>query len=149
MRHIGTLSRASRGVNQGPRHLALSHSSVGYNNKILVSNEKFSLGKNENVNLTVPAIKSHKVTQAAARLEPRKRNSNDVLSHTPAISHKPQEPKTITHNDEKLFWYFFLQVVLPYGIYFDKMVFSERPFCMGHLLRYINHRSVSLIINHL
>ena len=45
-----------------------------------------------------PAIKSHKVTQTAA-------NSNDVLppgrSHAPTISHN-WEPKTITHNDEKI-----------------------------------------------
>ena len=32
---------------------------VGYNNKILVSDEKFILGKNEKVNLMVPVIKSH------------------------------------------------------------------------------------------
>ena len=44
-------------------------------------------------------MKSHKVTQTAAR---PKCNSNDVLSHAPNISHKPQEPKTITHNDEKI-----------------------------------------------
>ena len=47
-------------------------------------------------------MKSHKVTQTAARPEPCKRNSNDVLSHAPAISQKNQEPKTITHNDEKI-----------------------------------------------
>ena len=39
-----------------------------------------------------------KSTQTAAR---PKRNSNDVLSHGPAISQKNQEPKTITYNDEK------------------------------------------------
>ena len=33
---------------------------VGYNNKILVFDGKFSLGKNENVNLTVPVMKGHK-----------------------------------------------------------------------------------------
>ena len=83
---------------------------VGYNNKILVSDEKFILGKNENVN-SVPLMKSHKVTQTAARA---KRNSNDVLSHAPNISHgvtqrprgrrahKPQEPQPITHNEEKV-----------------------------------------------
>ena len=51
---------------------------VRYNNKILVSNEKFILGKNEKVNLAVPAIKNHEVTQTTAR---PKRNSNDVY-HT-------------------------------------------------------------------
>ena len=71
---------------------------VGYNNKILVSDEKFILGKNEKVN-SVPVMKSHKVTETATR---PKYNSNDVLSHMPNISHKPQEPKTITHNNEKI-----------------------------------------------
>ena len=72
---------------------------VIYNNKILVSNGNFSLGKNKKVNLAVPAMKSHEVPQTATR---PKHNSNDVLSHVPNISHKPQEPKTITHNDEKI-----------------------------------------------
>ena len=90
--------------------LKIRPGTVGYNNKILVSNEKFILGKNEKVN-SVPVMKSHEVTQTAAR---PKRNSNDVLSHVPKISHgvvqqprgrrahKLQEPKTITHNEEKV-----------------------------------------------
>ena len=80
-------------------NLKIRSGTVRYNNKILVSYEKFSLGKNEKVNLMVPAIKSHKVTQTAT-------NSNDVLpprgSHAPNISQKNQEPKTISHNDEKI-----------------------------------------------
>ena len=40
-----------------------------------------------------------KSTQTATR---PKCNSIDVLSHTPAISQNNQEPKTITHNDEKI-----------------------------------------------
>ena len=39
--------------------LKIRPGTVGYNNKILVSNEKFILGKNEKVN-SVPVIKSHK-----------------------------------------------------------------------------------------
>ena len=78
-------------------NLKIKTGTVEYNNKILVSDEKFSLGKNEKVNLMVPAIKSHKVTQIATRPEPRKRNSNNVLpphrSHTPNISHKNQGPR--------------------------------------------------------
>ena len=76
-------------------YLKIKTGTVRYNNKILVSDEKFSVGENENVNENVPAIKSHKVTQTAT-------NSNDVLSHTPNISHKNPGPKTITHNDEKI-----------------------------------------------
>ena len=79
--------------------LKIRSGTVGYNNKILVSNGNFSLGKNEKVNLAVPAMESHKVTQTATR---PKRSSNDVLSHAPNISHRPQEPKTITHNDENI-----------------------------------------------
>ena len=60
-------------------NLKIRTGTVGYNNKILVSNGNFSLEKNDEVNLTVPAIKSHKVTQTAPI-------SNDVLSHASAIS---------------------------------------------------------------
>ena len=119
-RYQDTLSYASSKVDYSigesiymiPSDMNLKNRSgtVGYNNKILVSDGKFILGKNEKVN-SVSVMKSHKVTQSAAR---PKHNSNDVLSHTPNISHgvaqrprgcrahKPQEPKTITHNDEKI-----------------------------------------------
>ena len=50
-------------------------------------------------------MESHKVTQTAAR---PKRNSNDVLSHAPAISHKPQKPQPITHNEEKIAFALFI-----------------------------------------
>ena len=90
--------------------LKIKTGTVGYNNKILVSNGNFILGKNEKVNsLETPAIKNHKTdsletpamksTQTATR---PKHNSIDILSHAPAISQKNQEPKTITHNAEKI-----------------------------------------------
>ena len=82
--------------------LKIRPGTVGYNNKILVSNEKFILGKNEKVNLMVPVMKSHKVTQTATR---PKCNSSDVLSHTPNISHKPQP---ITHNEVKVAFVLFI-----------------------------------------
>ena len=63
--------------------LKIRSGTVGYNNKILVFDEKYILGKNEKVN-PVPVMKSHKVKQTAAR---SKCNSNDVLSHMPNISH--------------------------------------------------------------
>ena len=40
--------------------LKIKTGTVGYNNKILVSDEKFILGKNHEVNLMIPTIKSHK-----------------------------------------------------------------------------------------
>ena len=90
-------------------NLKIRLETVGYNNKILVSDEKVSLGKNDEVKLMVPAIKNHRVTQTAAR---PKRNSNYVPaphgSHAPNISQKNPRPHTITHNNEKIALVFFL-----------------------------------------
>ena len=96
--------------------LKIKPGTVGYNNKILVSDGKFSLGKNDEVNLVVPAIISHKTNPLEARSAPQvetpaiknhKTNSSERttittsqgLTHTPAIS---QKPKTIIHNEEKI-----------------------------------------------
>ena len=44
----------------GDMNLKIKTGTVGYNNKILISDEKFSLGRNDKVNaLETPAIKSH------------------------------------------------------------------------------------------
>ena len=72
-------------------------------------------------------------------------NSNDVLTHAPTITHKNQEPKTITHNDKNCFgtlsgkWFCNMEYVL---LKFNKMYGSPAN-------HYINHMSVSLIINRL
>ena len=108
-------------------NLKIKTGTVGYNNKILVSNEKFSLGKNEKVNLMVPTIKS---MQTAA-------NSNDVLAHAPNISHKNPGPHTITHNDEKNHFGTFSDMWFYHMEYFSmKKVFPRRLLCMDHPLRY-------------
>ena len=70
--------------------LRIRSGTVGYNNKILVSDGNFSLGKNDEVNLVVPAMKSHNTSS----IEPT------TITHTPAISQKNQKP--ITHNEEKI-----------------------------------------------
>ena len=79
-------------------NLKIRLGTVGYNNKILVSDGKFSLRKNDKVN--APAMKSTHIA-----------DSNEVLllrlAHTPTISHN-QEPQTITHNDEKIALVLFL-----------------------------------------
>ena len=69
--------------------LRIKTGTVRYNNKILVSDGNFSLGKNDEVNSLETPIKNHKT------------NSLE-LTHAPAISQKSQEPKTITHSDEKI-----------------------------------------------
>ena len=94
--------------------LKIRPGTVGYNNKILVSDGKFSLGKNDEVNETpkishktnslearstpqaeTPAIKNHKTNS----IKPTTITTSQGLTHTPAIS---QKPKTIIHNEEKI-----------------------------------------------
>ena len=70
--------------------LKIRPGTVGYNNKILVSDKKFNLGKNDEVNLAVPATKNHKTNS----IKPT------TITHAPAISQKNQEP--INHNEEKI-----------------------------------------------
>ena len=91
--------------------LKIRPGTVGYNNKILVSDGKFSLGKNDEINLAVPAMKSHKTNSLETpAIKNRKTNSikpttittSQGLTHTPAISQKNQKPKTTTHSDEKI-----------------------------------------------
>ena len=88
--------------------LKIRSGTVGYNNKILVSDGKFSLGKKDEVNLLVPAIISHKTNSLETpaiknhktnSLEPTTITISQGLTHTPAIS---QKPKTIIHNEEKI-----------------------------------------------
>ena len=69
------------------------------------------------------------------------------------------EQKTIiSHEDEKVALVLSLTGILIYDmVHFsmkvshqlNKKVFTRIRFCMGHLLRYINHMSVSLISNRL
>ena len=84
---------------------------VGYNNKILVSNEKFILGKNEKVNsLETPAIKNHKTNSLET---PTIKNHKTNPLETPAMKSTQTavnsertadlEQKTIiSHEDEKV-----------------------------------------------
>ena len=78
-------------------NLKLKTRTVGYNNKILVSDGKFSLGKNENVNLTTPAIKNHKTN--SLETPGIKSTQTEVNSERTA----DLEQKTIIfHEDEKV-----------------------------------------------
>ena len=72
-------------------NLKIKSGSVGYNNKILVSNEKFSLGKNENVNLMVPVMKSHKTNSLEPTTIKSHSNTTQGLTHTPTISHEDEK----------------------------------------------------------
>ena len=68
--------------------LKIRPGTVGYNNKILVSDGKFNPWKNDEVNIAVPAIKSHKTNSL----------------ETPAISHKDSNhvnQTEVTHKDSE------------------------------------------------
>ena len=115
-RYQDTLSYASSKVDYSigesiyMMNLKIRSGTVGYNNKILVSDGKFIPGKNEKVNsvpvmkshktdsLETPAIKNHKTNS----IKPTTITTSQGLTHAPAISQKNQEPKTITHNEEKI-----------------------------------------------
>ena len=77
--------------------LKIKTGTVGCNNKILISDEKFILGKNDEVNSLEGPVTNHKgsnvVTQTAV---------TDKDSET-AVTHKDLEKKpTITHEEEKI-----------------------------------------------
>ena len=68
-------------------NLKIKTGTVGYNNKILVSDEKFSLEKNDEVDaMKLATMKSHKNSKTNS-LEP----TTQGLAQKPNISHKDEE----------------------------------------------------------
>ena len=84
-------------------NLNIRSGTVRYNNKILISDEKFSLGKNDKVN-PLEAWSGPQVETP----ETQTTNSNEVQAHTPTITHKNQKPQIITHNEENISLVLFL-----------------------------------------
>ena len=92
-------------------NLKIRSETVGYNNNILISDGNFSLGKNDEVNLVLPVVKSHKTNSLEIlaiknhkinSIKPSTITTSQGLTNTPAISQKNQEPKTVTHNEEEI-----------------------------------------------
>ena len=76
-------------------NLKIKTGTVGYNNKILVSDEKFSLGKNVEVNSLEPA--------KVIALEPSIKSYKAVAQPPPGGVQAPtQAKKPTTHEDEKI-----------------------------------------------
>ena len=80
-------------------NLKIKTGTVGYNNKILVSDGKFSLWKNEEVN----AFESFPHTPNKTVAQPK--IIHKVVAQPPHAHELSQKP-TITHEEEKLLWYF-------------------------------------------
>ena len=108
-----TLSYASSKVNYSVREnlymlpsnidLKIKTGTVGYNNKILISDGNFSLGKNENVNLMTPAIKNHKTN--SLETPPMKSTQTAINSERTADL---EQKMIISHEDEKVALILFL-----------------------------------------
>ena len=88
--------------------LKIKTGTVRYNNKILVSNGNFILGKNEKVNsLETPAIKNHKTNSLET---PTSKNHKTNPVETPTMkstqtvvnSERTAKKTIISHEDEKV-----------------------------------------------
>ena len=117
-RYQDTLSYASSKVDYStgesiymlPSYLKLKiqTGTVRYNNKILVSNGNFILGKNEKVNsLETPAIKNHKTNSLETpTIKSHKTNPLETpamkSTQTAVNSERTAEKTIISHEDEKV-----------------------------------------------
>ena len=121
-RYQDTLSYALRKVNYSigenlfmlpsNMELRIRSGTVRYNNKILVSDGKFNLGKNDEVNslktpaietnsLETPSIKNHKTNSLETPAFKSHSNTDQGLTHAPTISHGCEAPVPPAHEDEK------------------------------------------------
>ena len=96
-------------------NLKIRSRTVGYNNKILVSDGNFSLGKNENVNLTTPAIKNHKTNS----LETPAMKSTQIVVNSERTADLEQKT-IISHQDEKVALVLLLTGIFMNGSFFDE-----------------------------
>ena len=115
-RYQETLSYASSKVDYSVREnlfmlpsnmeLRIRSGTVGYNNKILVSDGKFNLGKNDEVNsletpaietnsLETPAIKNHKTNSLETPAIESHSNTTQGLTHASTVSHEDEQTALI------------------------------------------------------
>ena len=77
-------------------NLKIRQGTARNNNKILVSDGKFSLGKNYEVNsMEPPAIKSHKTNYLEPTTIESHSNTTQGLTHSPTISHEDEKTALI------------------------------------------------------
>ena len=108
--------------------LKIKTGTVRYNSKILVYDGNFSLGKNEEVNLAVPAVKGHRTNSLET---PAIKNHKTNSLETPAteshsntaqgLAHAP----TIFHEDEKAALILLSLVALLFGFCFDESLINS------------------------
>ena len=106
-----------RGIYMLPSDMNLKiwSGTVGYNNKILVSDGNFSLGKNDEVNAGLAKPEEKTTTKDSQKLT----TIHKVVTQAPQPP-APEEKAIITHEDEKIALFFFSLVALWYGTCFDE-----------------------------
>ena len=99
---------------------------VEYNNKILVSDKKFSLGKNENVNAGL--AKPEEEALGPHYMETTKKDLQKLTTIHKVVTKAPQpltEEKTvITHEEERAALVLSSLVALPFGLCFAELVIT-------------------------
>ena len=93
-------------------YLKIRSGTVRYNNKILVSEGKFGLGKNEKVNAGLAKSEEETTTKQTTTI-----HKVVMKAHQPSA---PVEKAIITHEDEKLLSFFFSLVALWYSTCFNE-----------------------------
>ena len=106
-------------------NLKIRSGTAGYNNKILVSDGKFSLGKNENVNLMVSVMKSHKTNSLEPTTIESHSNTAQGLGPKGTPLHRTHAP-AISHDDEKTALILFLTDALLFGFCFNESLINSR-----------------------
>ena len=76
-------------------NLQIRLGTVGYDNKIIISDGNFSLAKNENVNLMAPVMKTHKTNSLLPTTSESHSNTTQGLTHVPTISHEDEKTALI------------------------------------------------------
>ena len=73
----------------------------------LISDGNFSLGKNDEINLMVPAIKSHETNSLESTTIKSHSNTTQGLTHAPTISHEDEKTALIQFSHWWFFWFLF------------------------------------------
>ena len=71
-------------------NLNIKTRTVGYNQKILISDGKFSSGKNDKVNALKPAVPKHTSTQKVTKIS-HKDTAQPTTTHGLAITHEEEK----------------------------------------------------------
>ena len=117
-------------------NLKIKTGTVGYYNKILVSDEKFSLEKNEKTNSVFAKPEEETTTKKDSKVVQKLTTIHKVVTQKP----------TITHEEERAAWFSFSLVALLVGLYFDEQKFCVLQYTRSHAIPDIVYVPIELVI---